>query len=128
MCTMAAYGLRMNSARVDPIASGHYWAARVERMLRKSAEDRRLVPAEQILDVRFDEFMADEPATIERVYAFAEAPLNDAARAAIATYRAAHPAGRHGTVVYRLEDFRLDADERRAALRFYQDRFGVPDE
>jgi hypothetical protein len=128
MCTMAAYGLRMNSARVDPIASGHYWAARVERMLRKSVEDRRLVPAEQILDVRFDAFMADEPATIERVYAFAEAPLGDAARTAIAAYRAAHPAGRHGTVVYRLEDFRLDAEERRAAQRVDQDRFGVPDE
>jgi hypothetical protein len=30
--------------------------------------------------------------------------------------------------VYRLDDFRLDADERRASLRFYQERFGVPDE
>jgi hypothetical protein len=43
-------------------------------------------------------------------------------------YQEAHPAGRHGTVVYRLDDFRLDADERRAALRFYQERFGVPEE
>jgi hypothetical protein len=128
MCTMATYGLRMNSARVDPIAAGHYWAARVERMLRKSVEDRRLVPAEQMLDVRFDEFMADEPAVIERVYAFADAPLGDAARAAIAAYRDTHQPGRHGTVIYRLDDFRLDAEERRAALRFYQQRFGVPDE
>jgi hypothetical protein len=30
--------------------------------------------------------------------------------------------------VYRLDDFLLDADERRLALRFYQERFGVPDE
>jgi hypothetical protein len=72
--------------------------------------------------------MADEPATLERVYAFAEAPLEDAARRAMASYRESHPPGRHGTVVYRLDDFRLDAEERRAALRFYQDRFGVPDE
>jgi hypothetical protein len=128
MCTMATYGLRMNSARIDPVASGHYWAARVERMLRTSVEHRRLVPAGQILDVRFDEFMADEPGTLERVYAFAEAPLGDAARRAMASYRESHAPGRHGTIVYRLDDFRLDAEERRGALRFYQERFGVPDE
>ena len=67
-------------------------------------------------------------ATIERVYAFAEAPLGNVARSAMTAYRETHPPGRHGTVVYRLDDFRLDADERRAALRFYQDRVGVPDE
>jgi hypothetical protein len=46
----------------------------------------------------------------------------------MAAYQASHTRGRHGTVVYRLEDFRLDAEERRAALRFYQERFGIPDE
>jgi hypothetical protein len=128
MCTMATYGLRMNSAHIDPVASGHYWAARVERMLRKSVDDRRLVPAAQILDVRFDEFMADELGTVERVYAFAGQPFDDTARRATAAYLDAHRPGRHGTVVYRLDDFLLDADERRDALRFYQERFGVPDE
>lgn len=128
MCTMATYGLRMNRAHVDPVASGHYWAARVERLLRKSVDDRRLVPSGRVLDVRFDEFMADELGTIERVCAFADLPLTETARRAMRAYQEAHPAGRHGTVVYRLDDFRLDADERRAALRFYQERFGVPEE
>jgi hypothetical protein len=128
MCTMATYSRRMSSARIDPVASGHYWAARVERMLRKSIEDRHLVPPEQILDVRFDEFMADEVGTVERVYAFADQPLTDTTRRAITVYRDGHRPGRHGTIVYRLDDFLLDADERRTALRFYQERFGVPDE
>ena len=128
MCTMATYGLRMNSAHIDPVASGHYWAARVERMLRRSIEDRRLVPSGQVLDVRFDEFMADEVGTVERIYAFADQPLTEAARRAMAAYRDGHRPGRHGTIVYRLEDFRLDDEERRTALRFYQERFGVPDE
>jgi hypothetical protein len=128
MCTMATYGLRMNSARVDPVRTGHYWAARVERMLRKSVEDRPLVPREQIIDVRFDQFVADELGTVERVCAFAGHPASDTARAAMAAYQARHARGRHGTIVYRLDDFMLDADERRAALRFYQERFGVPDE
>ena len=77
-------------------------------MLRKSVEDRPLVPAAQILDVRFDEFMADELGTVERVCAFAGHPLGDAARRSMAAYQAAHPPGRHGTIVYRLDDFLLD--------------------
>jgi hypothetical protein len=128
MCTMATYGLRMHRAHVDPVASGHYWAARVERMLRKSVEDRRLVPPDQILDVRFDEFVGHEMRTVERVCEFAGHALTDSARRAMTTYQNAHPPGRHGTIVYRLDDFLLDADERRAALRFYLERFGVPDE
>jgi hypothetical protein len=128
MCTMATYGLRMNHAHVDPVASGHYWAARVEQMLRRSVEDRRLVPAGQILDVRFDEFMDDQAGTLERIYAFAGLEADEARRRAWQAYQERHPAGRHGTVVYRLDDFRLDGEERRAALRFYQQRFGVLDE
>ena len=40
----------------------------------------------------------------------------------------ASPRGRHGSIDYRLDDLGLDARERRAALRFYQDRFAVPEE
>ena len=40
----------------------------------------------------------------------------------------ANPRGKHGRIDYRLEDLGLDAAERRRSLRFYQERFGVPDE
>ena len=36
-----------------------------------------------------------------------------------------HPRGRHGAVEYDLTQFGLDPAERREALRFYSDRFGV---
>ena len=39
-----------------------------------------------------------------------------------------HPRGRHGTVEYDLAAFGLDPAERRAALRFYSERFGTRDE
>ena len=41
---------------------------------------------------------------------------------------AEHPRGRHGRVLYDLADFGLDPEERRAALQFYVDRFGVQPE
>ena len=38
---------------------------------------------------------------------------------------AAHPRGRYGTVAYDLSQFGLDEAERRRALAFYTERFGV---
>jgi hypothetical protein len=128
MCTLAAYGLRMARARVELDAVGGYWAQRIEGMLRASVEDRPLVPASQVMDVRFHEFMADDLATVERIYAFLGEPLGTPARAAMRAYREAHARGRLGAIDYRLADFGLDTHERRSALRFYQERFGVLDE
>jgi hypothetical protein len=128
MCTMAAYGLRMSRAQIDVPAVGRYWADRIEDMLRASVEGRPLVPASQVMDVRFHEFMADDLATVERIYAFLGEPLAPPARAAMHAYREAHVRGRLGAIDYRLADFALDSEERRRALRFYQERFGVPDE
>lgn len=36
-----------------------------------------------------------------------------------------NPRGKHGLVDYRLEDLGVDVEERRRALRFYCERFGV---
>ncbi len=36
-----------------------------------------------------------------------------------------HPRGRHGAVEYDITQFGLDPVERRAAMRFYTDRFAV---
>ena len=128
MCTMAAYGLRMSRTRVDVRAVGRYWADRIEVMLRASVEGRPLVPANQVMDVHFHEFMADDLAMVDAIYGFLGEPLTPLARAGMCAYREAHARGRLGAIDYRLEDFGLDVDECRRALRFYQERFGVPDE
>ena len=87
--------------------------------------DRDLLPADRSIDVRFHEFMADDFAMVERIYDLAGQPMTDAARAAMAQFMADHPRGRHGAVEYDLTQFGIDPAERRAALRFYSDRFGV---
>jgi hypothetical protein len=127
-CTMGAYSLRMNAGAIDPIEVGRYWADRIEAMLRASIDDRPRIPENQIFDMRFHDFMADDLAMVERIYAFADQPMTSAAQGAMRDYLAANPRGRHGTVQYLLEDFGIDPDERRRALRFYRDRFDLPDE
>ena len=82
----------------------------------------------RILDLRFHEYMSDQPAAVARVLEFAGHPFTEAARANVERFLAANPRGKHGLIDYRLSDVGLDAGERRRALRFYQERFGVPDE
>lgn len=125
---MLAYFARTHTEHVDLREVGQYWSARVEDLLRASVRDRPLVPDNQILDVRFHEFMNDEVATIKRIYAFAEQPLTEDSRKAIEAYMAANRRGKLGRIEYHLEDFGLERSERRKALRFYLERFNVSDE
>ena len=123
MATMVAYSCRMNLAHPDPTALGAYWRDRVEDLLRACVRDREVLPDEQTIDVRFDEFMADDLAMVRRIYDLAGQPWDDGVRAALQAYMDDHPRGRHGGVRYDFEALGLDPAERAEALRFYADRF-----
>jgi hypothetical protein len=128
VATMLTYTARLSQERVDPRRLGGYWADRTERMLRACVDDRDGLPADQSIDVRFDEFMADDVAMVERIYDLAGQPFTPRTRAAMDAFMADHPRGKFGGVLYDLADFGLDRDERRQALRFYVERFGVTEE
>lgn len=126
MATMIAYTSRLQLDPVDPVAIGRYWAELLSVMLNTCLETRHLLPADRSIDVRFDQFMADDLATVERIYSLADQPFDDPARAAIAAYLAGHQRNRHGALIYDLADFDLDAASIRAGLSDYIDRFQIP--
>ena len=68
-----AVALPENIAR--PLDVGHYWADRIEQMLRACVRDRELLPAAHSIDVRFHEFNADDLGTVQRIYDLAGQPL-----------------------------------------------------
>ncbi len=124
--TMMAYGERLRRTRIDLAALADYWIDRVERLLRTCVRDRDALPAAQSLDVRFDELMASDMATVERIYARAGLPLSDSARAAMAAFIADNRRGKHGQVVYDLRgDFGVDPAVVRERFKFYFERFAV---
>ncbi len=125
MVTMLAYSSRMNCEHPDPMAIGSAWSERLEVMLRSCAEFRHVLPAEQTVDVRFDEFMADDIAMVRRIYEVASQPFTDATRAQMDAFMATHPRGKFGGVVYDFADFGIDPDERYRSLAFYLDQFGL---
>jgi hypothetical protein len=128
VATMISYTARLSHETVDPVFIGHYWGDRIECMLRACVDDREVLPADQSIDVRFDEFMADDIAMVERIYHLAGQPMTDRARQSMQAFMDDHPRGKFGGILYDLGDFDLDREERRRALRFYIDRFGVTEE
>ncbi len=124
--TMLAYGARMMYRTPRPEWYLEYWTDRVHRLLEASVRDRHLLPADRTIDVLFHEFMADDVATVERIYEVAGLPMTDEARAQIDTYMAEHPRGKEGQVVYDLRaDFDATPESVRAPFDFYLNEFDV---
>jgi hypothetical protein len=123
MATMIAYTARMSVDHVEPAILGNYWADRIESMLYACARDRHLLPADRSIDVRFDEFMADDLAMVRGIYELAGQPYDEAAEAAMARYLAGHGRGRHGRIDYRAEDVGLDPTDLARRFTFYSERF-----
>ncbi len=101
--TMLAYGDRLRRKRVDLPGVAAYWIDRIERLLRACVCDRDRIPASQSVDVLFHEFMADDVATVERIYALADLAMTPGARAALDGFMAENPRGRHVLFLYDLQ-------------------------
>ena len=123
MATMVAYTARTHAFPVDPVHIGRSWADRIEGMLDACLRDRDVLPAERSLDIRFDDFMADDLATARRVLALADHPLTIDVDAAMRTYLDTHPRGRLGRIDYRAADVGLDLDDLRDRFAPYVERF-----
>ena len=124
--TMLAYGARLRRTRVDTADIAAYWVDRIERLLRSCVRDRDRIPPERSLDVPFHEFMADDVAMVERVYALAGLPVTAEARRCFDRFMRANPRGKHGRVLYDLRaDFGIDPAALRERFDFYLQRFAV---
>jgi hypothetical protein len=124
--TMVCYAARNSYRSTQPEWYRDYWTDRIGRLLDASLADRHLLPPERTLDVMFHGYMADEMATLERVYDCSGMELTEQARTEIAAYRDAHPRGREGQVVYDLRgDFATTPEEVRSRFEAYLDRFDV---
>ena len=123
MIAMITYSARMHRSPVPVERIASSWIERLERMLTALVRDRDTIGPERSLDIRFDDFMADELGVAERVYALAGEPFTDEARTAVAGYLAGHRRGRLGSVATSYEMFGLAEDDLRARFAPYVERF-----
>jgi len=89
----------------------------------RAGRDRGAIAPERSIDMRFDDFMADEFCVAERVYGLVGEPVTDDARTAMSAYLAGHQRGRLGRVVTTCEVFGLNEDELCERFSPYVTRF-----
>jgi hypothetical protein len=124
--TMVAYWDRIRRTSADLPGLAVYWIRRIERLLRACVRDRDSMPAGQVQDVLFHEYMADQRAVIDRAYRLCELPLTAEAERRRDGYLEANPRGKFGRVIYDLHgDFGVDIAALRRRFQFYYDRFPV---
>ena len=123
MATMMTYTMRMSVDEVDVPTVAGYWIDRIDEMLSACLRDHEKLPPEHTIDVRFDEFMADDLAMVERVWDVAGYHPSAESRTAVREYLVGHTRGRLGTVDYRAADLCLDKDELRRRFTPYIERF-----
>jgi hypothetical protein len=123
MATMMTYTMRMSVDVVDVPTVANHWITRIDEMLSACMRDHHLLPPERTIDVRFDEFMADDLAMVQRVWDTAGYEPSEESRQAVADYLAGHARNRLGRIDYRAEDLGLDRDDLRRRFAPYVQRF-----
>ncbi|MAT50176.1 MAG: sulfotransferase family protein [Porticoccaceae bacterium] len=124
--TMSCYANRILRKSIDAGKYRDYWVDRYRILLERCVRDRDTLPDEQVIDVYFDELMADTDKVLKAIYQKADMPLTDEALADLHAYLDAHPQGKHGKVVYNLRrDFGTTPEEIRKRFDFYFERFPV---
>jgi hypothetical protein len=127
--TMMTYAARVSYRTPEPDFYLSYWTERISRLLQSSIRDSPAVPARKRADVLFHLFMADELATVDRIYETAALAMTDTARAQMAKYLTDHPRDGEGQMIYDLRtDFGVGPDEVRSHFGFYLDAWPLPTE
>ncbi len=123
MIAMITYSARMHRSPVPVEQIAGYWIDRLDQMLTALVRDRDAIGPQRSIDIRFDDFMANELGVAEQVYALAGEPFTHQARTAIADYLAGHQRGRLGNVETSCEMFGLTEADLQARFAPYVERF-----
>jgi hypothetical protein len=119
LITMVLYSTRQCYTPKNHLREARAWIDRLEGMLQQSVRDTPKVPAGNLLEVQFEEFMRAPEAMVKKVLAFADVEYDEASAQKIRAHLQSHTRDRHGRIDYRFEDLGLDEGEVRERFSFY---------
>jgi hypothetical protein len=128
MASMASHATVLRRAFSDsaiPERIAADWTERWAQALRKFLVVRDRSPAEQFLDLDYDDIENSPLETVERVYAFLGWRSTDKARAAMGRFIDANPKNKHGVHRYTLAQYGLDRDVEIRRFGDYCKRFNI---
>lgn len=103
------------------------WMDFYEQMARRSIEARETIPANQQIDIYYEDMNRDWRAEMRRIYDFAGMEFTPATETAMSDWLdESAREGRHGGHRYALEDYGTSAEEVDARMKFYRDHYAIP--
>jgi sulfotransferase family protein len=121
---------RTSSDDVSVAGVAGEWAAPMIDALDRSVSAREtgLIPKHRVVDLQYEEFLADPIETIRTIYARWDLELRPEIETGMRTYLAANAQDKHGTHRYSLADTGLDERSLFEQTRRYREYFAVPAE
>ena len=123
--TMLSYGDRVRRYQVNPKSNFNYWHDRIKTLLKRFTADYKLIPLDQKSDVFFHDLIKDNIKSVKDIYSKNSFKFNALANGEIEEYIKLNKRGKHGQVIYNLEDFDADESEFYESFKFYFDTFDV---
>lgn len=110
---------------VDKLALGRqvldHWATEID----KSMVARQAIPADNILDIHYEDFIDSNSAVVKQIIDYFKLPVSPSSKEAIQTYIDQHPANKHGSHDYKLEEFGLTEQKILDRFGTYIDTYNV---
>jgi hypothetical protein len=108
----------------------HQWAGPILDALDRSTTARQdgSIPAERVIDIPYDEFMAEPISQMRRVYDFLDVDFTDDVATRMRAFLADNAVDKHGRHHYSFADTGLDERELRERARRYTEFFDVAPE
>ena len=117
----------MGSDKVDRMEVAEDWTRRLCRAVEHGLQVREAGehPDALFYDVQFGDFVKDQFAVVEKIYAAFDLPLPDDAATRMRSFIADNPKGKHGEHQYQPEDFGVKPTRVREEFGAYIKRFGL---
>jgi hypothetical protein len=124
--SISSHGVILREAFSDRVSRHEValdWSTRWARALDRTLALRQRDPAleAKILDLHYDEVVADPLAAVAQIHRHAGLELSAAARSRMQAFMARNPQGRHGRHRYTLEQFGLEPAREQARFARYRD-------
>lgn len=96
------------------------------RKMESSLRQREIISPDRIIDLQFNDFIADGVAIVRRIYQHFNIAMTADAEKRFQQYADEHPMGKRGKHDYRLEEYGLTEKQILDRFAFYIERFNVP--
>lgn len=102
---------KMYTDQPDAKVVGHQWSSQMQHAVHHTMAVRATLPAENFLDIRFEDTVSKPLSVIESVYRFSGMAFPDDVRTAIQTWLAQNPRDRRAAHDYTLAQFGLGEEQ-----------------